>query len=125
MDSEVTKTDLHLQELKEPKEETPSSKPQITTDLPLQEPKEEPTPIAESATTTTELPLQEPKDLGNSKIEEVRVESVDVNTQTVTDDAKPKSPSYLEKKIETVKKFFLYYTSCSVKKTEPNNNEPK
>ena len=77
---------------------------------------------------TTNLSLEEPKDLLEPPMEEVRVESVenvDVNTQTVTEEPKPKSPSYLEKKIETVKNFFLYYTSCSVKKTEPNNNEPK
>ena len=83
---------------------------------------------------TNNLSLEEPKDLVEPPMEEVRVESVesvenvesvDVNTQTVTEETKPKSPSYLEKKIETVKKFFLYYMSCSVKKTEPNNNEPK
>lgn len=77
---------------------------------------------------TTNLSLEEPKDLLEPPMEEVRVEnveSVDVNTQTVIEETKPKSPSYLEKKIETVKKIFLYYTSCSVKKTDPNNNEPK
>jgi hypothetical protein len=105
MDSEVTKTDLHLQELKEPKEETPSSKPQITTDL----------------------PLQEPKDLCNSKIEEVRVESVDVNTQTVTDDAKPKTTfSFsLVNALLYVRDKTLYFTSCSSKNKPQTHNEPK
>lgn len=74
---------------------------------------------------TTQLSLEEPKDLLEPPIEEVKVESVDVNTQTVTEETKPKSPSYLEKMIKTVKNFFSHYTSCSVKKPQENNNEPK
>jgi hypothetical protein len=90
-----------------------------TPELPLEETKEE------AIETTPELSLELPKDVGEPTTEEVRVESVDVNTVTVTDKPKPKSPSYLEKKIETIKKIFLHYTSCSVKTTQQNNNQPK
>lgn len=79
----------------------------------------------EELNTTPELSLEEPKDLLEPTTEEVKVENVDVNTQTVTDDSKSKSPSYLEKKIEMVKKLFSHYTSCSSKRKPQNNNEPK
>jgi len=90
-----------------------------TTELPLEKTKEE------AIETTPKLSLELPKDLGEPTTEEVKVESVDVNTQTIKDKPKPKSPSYLEKKIETIKKIFLHYTSCSVKTTRQNNNEPE
>jgi len=79
----------------------------------------------EAIETTPKLSLELPKDLGEPTTEEVKVESVDVNTQTVKDEPKPKSPSSLEKIIKNVKNFFSHYTSCSVKKPQPNNNEPK
>ena len=97
----------------------------ISPELPL------PEEIKNEEVITTNLSLEEPKDLLEPRIEEVTVESVAVDvdnniiTQTVIEETKPKGPSYLEKKIETIKKIFLHYTSCSVKKTEPNDNEPK
>lgn len=96
MDSEVKTPDLSLEGIKE-----------------------------EAIETIPQLSLEEPKDLLEPTTEEVKVESIDVNTQTVTDDSKSKKPSYLEKKIEMVKHFFLYYTSCSSKRKPQNNNEPK
>jgi len=97
----------------------------ISPELPL------PEEIKNEEVNTTNLSLEEPKHLLEPRIEEVTVESVAVDvdnniiTQTVIEETKPKGPSYLEKKIETIKKIFLYYTSCSVKTTRENNNEPK
>ena len=92
----------------------------ITEELSLELPKEE--------TVTTEISQNDSKDLGEFKMEEVRIESVDLNPTNISEletDTKEKKVRFsLEKIWLHIRNSFLYYTSCS-SKTQHTNNNPK
>jgi hypothetical protein len=127
MESEQNTTELSLES--EVKNEV-NEQTNIQSELSLEIPKEE--PLATELTLTyaeekqvlepvlTDLCLEEPKDLEETKMEDVRIESVDNNNQNVSNN-KTKFAFSLEKTFKSIKELVSYYTSCSVKKPQENN----
>ncbi len=77
--------------------------------------------LSQNESKPTDLHLVEEKDLVKLTMEEVRLESVEINNTTVTEEIKPKSPSFLQGALKSIKELVSYYTSCSVKKPQENN----
>ena len=90
----------------------------LTLELPIESPN---TTISVTVDTMqlTDTTQNISKDLGELQMEEVRIESVDLNTANTPElesDSKDKSRFSLEKILLYFKNSFLYYTSCSTKK---------
>ena len=93
-----------------------------TNDLSLELPKEESSTT--TLTTDSSLSLNE-QDLGEGQMEEVRIESVDVNTTNIpVSDTKQKPSFSLEQIWLYLRNSFLYYTSCSTKNKQQTNKCP-
>jgi hypothetical protein len=113
--AEIVKNDLPLETSKEDVNTTAT----LSTGLSLELPKEEPVITKELSQNDS----NDSKDLGDSKMEEVRIESVDLNTTNISvPDTKEKSRFSLEKNWLYIRNNILYYTSCSTKKQQTNNN---
>ena len=72
----------------------------------------------------TESSQNDSKALGESQMEEVRIESVDLNTINISESDKKDNPRFsLEKFWLYLRNAFSYYTSCSTKKQQTNINK--